>query len=75
MGLFAISDCRFNCHKRCAPKVPRDCLGEVIFNGGKMRNMLSNTERSFEAEQDALVFSSLIFQYLTSFYLSCQFFP
>uniref|UniRef100_A0A8C3MUT9 Serine/threonine-protein kinase n=1 Tax=Geospiza parvula TaxID=87175 RepID=A0A8C3MUT9_GEOPR len=26
-------DCRFNCHKRCAPKVPRDCLGEVIFNG------------------------------------------
>uniref|UniRef100_A0A8D2P2F7 Serine/threonine-protein kinase n=1 Tax=Zosterops lateralis melanops TaxID=1220523 RepID=A0A8D2P2F7_ZOSLA len=27
-------DCRFNCHKRCAPKVPRDCLGEVVFNGG-----------------------------------------
>ncbi|XP_062911640.1 serine/threonine-protein kinase D3 isoform X2 [Mobula hypostoma] len=26
-------DCRFNCHKRCAPKVPRDCLGEVVFNG------------------------------------------
>uniref|UniRef100_A0A8D0FU91 Serine/threonine-protein kinase n=1 Tax=Strix occidentalis caurina TaxID=311401 RepID=A0A8D0FU91_STROC len=26
-------DCRFNCHKRCASKVPRDCLGEVIFNG------------------------------------------
>uniref|UniRef100_A0A8D2P228 Serine/threonine-protein kinase n=1 Tax=Zosterops lateralis melanops TaxID=1220523 RepID=A0A8D2P228_ZOSLA len=32
-------DCRFNCHKRCAPKVPRDCLGEVVFNGGKMRNI------------------------------------
>lgn len=29
------SDCRFNCHKRCASKVPRDCLGEVDFNGGK----------------------------------------
>uniref|UniRef100_A0A8D0AKJ9 Serine/threonine-protein kinase n=1 Tax=Sander lucioperca TaxID=283035 RepID=A0A8D0AKJ9_SANLU len=28
-------DCRFNCHKRCASKVPRDCLGEVDFNGGK----------------------------------------
>uniref|UniRef100_A0A4W3KJ94 protein kinase C n=1 Tax=Callorhinchus milii TaxID=7868 RepID=A0A4W3KJ94_CALMI len=28
-------DCRFNCHKRCASKVPRDCLGEVLFNGGK----------------------------------------
>ncbi|KAG7276602.1 hypothetical protein CRUP_024323 [Coryphaenoides rupestris] len=27
-------DCRFNCHKRCASKVPRDCLGEVVFNGG-----------------------------------------
>uniref|UniRef100_A0A8C5GMA2 Serine/threonine-protein kinase n=1 Tax=Gouania willdenowi TaxID=441366 RepID=A0A8C5GMA2_GOUWI len=26
-------DCKFNCHKRCASKVPRDCLGEVDFNG------------------------------------------
>ncbi|XP_076874190.1 serine/threonine-protein kinase D3-like isoform X2 [Brachyhypopomus gauderio] len=26
-------DCKFNCHKRCAVKVPRDCLGEVVFNG------------------------------------------
>ncbi|XP_070612219.1 serine/threonine-protein kinase D1 isoform X1 [Erythrolamprus reginae] len=26
-------DCRFNCHKRCAPKVPNDCLGEVAING------------------------------------------
>uniref|UniRef100_A0ACB8GBT5 Uncharacterized protein n=1 Tax=Sphaerodactylus townsendi TaxID=933632 RepID=A0ACB8GBT5_9SAUR len=26
-------DCRFNCHKRCASKVPKDCLGEVVFNG------------------------------------------
>uniref|UniRef100_A0A8C3GQ13 protein kinase C n=1 Tax=Cairina moschata TaxID=8855 RepID=A0A8C3GQ13_CAIMO len=32
-------DCRFNCHKRCASKVPKDCLGEVTFNGGKMRNI------------------------------------
>uniref|UniRef100_A0A8D3BRH0 protein kinase C n=1 Tax=Scophthalmus maximus TaxID=52904 RepID=A0A8D3BRH0_SCOMX len=29
-------DCRFNCHKRCASKVPRDCLGEVDFNGGEL---------------------------------------
>uniref|UniRef100_A0A7N8YEK8 Protein kinase D3 n=1 Tax=Mastacembelus armatus TaxID=205130 RepID=A0A7N8YEK8_9TELE len=28
-------DCKFNCHKRCASKVPRDCLGEVDFNGEK----------------------------------------
>ncbi|XP_006626195.1 serine/threonine-protein kinase D3 isoform X2 [Lepisosteus oculatus] len=26
-------DCKFNCHKRCSSKVPRDCLGEVVFNG------------------------------------------
>lgn len=32
---FCFLDCRFNCHKRCASKVPRDCLGEVDFNGGK----------------------------------------
>uniref|UniRef100_A0A674ASC8 Serine/threonine-protein kinase n=1 Tax=Salmo trutta TaxID=8032 RepID=A0A674ASC8_SALTR len=28
-------DCKFNCHKRCAAKIPRDCLGEVSFNGGE----------------------------------------
>uniref|UniRef100_A0A672QKJ5 Protein kinase D1 n=1 Tax=Sinocyclocheilus grahami TaxID=75366 RepID=A0A672QKJ5_SINGR len=28
-------DCKFNCHKRCAPKVPNNCLGEVSRNGGK----------------------------------------
>ncbi|XP_028648739.1 serine/threonine-protein kinase D2 [Erpetoichthys calabaricus] len=26
-------DCKFNCHKRCAAKVPNDCLGETIING------------------------------------------
>ncbi|KAM9294225.1 serine/threonine-protein kinase D1 [Gastrophryne carolinensis] len=26
-------DCKFNCHKRCAPKVPHNCLGEVAING------------------------------------------
>lgn len=33
--VYHLADCRFNCHKRCASKVPRDCLGEVDFNGGK----------------------------------------
>uniref|UniRef100_A0A4W4F3H0 Serine/threonine-protein kinase n=1 Tax=Electrophorus electricus TaxID=8005 RepID=A0A4W4F3H0_ELEEL len=28
-------DCKFNCHKRCAYKVPNDCLGETI--GGTER--------------------------------------
>uniref|UniRef100_A0A669EK24 protein kinase C n=1 Tax=Oreochromis niloticus TaxID=8128 RepID=A0A669EK24_ORENI len=27
-------DCKFNCHKRCAQKVPNNCLGEVSKNGG-----------------------------------------
>ncbi|XP_069772799.1 serine/threonine-protein kinase D1 isoform X2 [Narcine bancroftii] len=26
-------DCKFNCHKRCAPKVPNNCLGEVAVDG------------------------------------------
>ncbi|CAK6437243.1 unnamed protein product [Pipistrellus nathusii] len=26
-------DCKFNCHKRCATRVPNDCLGEVLING------------------------------------------
>ncbi|XP_075699615.1 serine/threonine-protein kinase D1 [Rhinoderma darwinii] len=26
-------DCKFNCHKRCANKVPNNCLGEVAING------------------------------------------
>ncbi|XP_033851446.1 serine/threonine-protein kinase D2-like [Acipenser ruthenus] len=26
-------DCKFNCHKRCALKVPNDCLGEPLING------------------------------------------
>lgn len=33
--VFSSLDCKFNCHKRCAAKVPRDCLGEVDFNGGE----------------------------------------
>ncbi|XP_055993048.1 serine/threonine-protein kinase D2 [Sorex fumeus] len=26
-------DCKFNCHKRCATRVPNDCLGEALLNG------------------------------------------
>ncbi|POI34888.1 hypothetical protein CIB84_001360, partial [Bambusicola thoracicus] len=36
-------DCRFNCHKRCAPKVPNNCLGEVAINGdNNSRNNVSD---------------------------------
>uniref|UniRef100_A0A8C2ASC4 Serine/threonine-protein kinase n=1 Tax=Cyprinus carpio TaxID=7962 RepID=A0A8C2ASC4_CYPCA len=34
-------DCKFNCHKRCAPKVPNNCLGEVSRNGGKSNFSIS----------------------------------
>ncbi|MEQ2262982.1 hypothetical protein XENORESO_001636 [Xenotaenia resolanae] len=31
------ADCRFNCHKRCEPSVPRDCPGERrAVNGGDL---------------------------------------
>lgn len=36
-----VSDCKFNCHKRCAPKVPNNCLGEVSRNGGKSNFSIS----------------------------------
>uniref|UniRef100_A0A7N9ATL0 Serine/threonine-protein kinase n=1 Tax=Mastacembelus armatus TaxID=205130 RepID=A0A7N9ATL0_9TELE len=36
-------DCKFNCHKRCAYKVPNDCLGETIGGKGKYKR-LSNVE-------------------------------
>uniref|UniRef100_A0A8C6VUW5 protein kinase C n=1 Tax=Nothobranchius furzeri TaxID=105023 RepID=A0A8C6VUW5_NOTFU len=38
-------DCKFNCHKRCALKVPNNCLGEVSINGGKFQR--KNTQKSF----------------------------
>lgn len=31
---FLLLDCKFNCHKRCAYKVPNDCLGETIGGEG-----------------------------------------
>ncbi|XP_058490320.1 serine/threonine-protein kinase D2 isoform X1 [Solea solea] len=34
-------DCKFNCHKRCAYKVPNDCLGETIGENRSNCDMLS----------------------------------
>ncbi|KAL8219817.1 UNVERIFIED_CONTAM: Serine/threonine-protein kinase D2 [Gekko kuhli] len=43
-------DCKFNCHKRCATRVPNDCLGETQFNGSDvtMEDMsdLSESEKN-----------------------------
>uniref|UniRef100_A0A452QVL9 Serine/threonine-protein kinase n=1 Tax=Ursus americanus TaxID=9643 RepID=A0A452QVL9_URSAM len=41
-------DCRFNCHKRCASKVPNNCLGEVTINGGKKRSAVTSEETETE---------------------------
>lgn len=30
-------DCKFNCHKRCAYKVPNDCLGETLGGNESVR--------------------------------------
>ncbi|XP_033100333.1 serine/threonine-protein kinase D1-like [Anneissia japonica] len=38
VGLFRqgmqCKDCKFNCHKRCCEKVPKDCLGEAALREG-----------------------------------------
>lgn len=34
-------DCKFNCHKRCAYKVPNDCLGETIGDNKSNCDLLS----------------------------------
>uniref|UniRef100_A0A3P9KWU6 Serine/threonine-protein kinase n=1 Tax=Oryzias latipes TaxID=8090 RepID=A0A3P9KWU6_ORYLA len=44
-------DCKFNCHKRCASKVPRDCLGEVDFNGEPLSPSL-DSEVTMEVDND-----------------------
>ncbi|KAI5616451.1 serine/threonine-protein kinase D1 isoform X2 [Silurus asotus] len=48
-------DCKFNCHKRCAPKVPNNCLGEVSRNGGKYKLRVSTYLLSPGAELDMLM--------------------
>ncbi|KAH0631576.1 hypothetical protein JD844_005970 [Phrynosoma platyrhinos] len=46
-------DCKFNCHKRCATRVPNDCLGETLFNGGDV-TMEEPSDLS-EAEKNSLM--------------------
>ncbi|XP_061452913.1 serine/threonine-protein kinase D2 [Rhineura floridana] len=46
-------DCKFNCHKRCATRVPNDCLGETLFNGGDVQ--MEETSDLSEAEKNSLM--------------------
>uniref|UniRef100_A0A8D3A4U5 protein kinase C n=1 Tax=Scophthalmus maximus TaxID=52904 RepID=A0A8D3A4U5_SCOMX len=45
-------DCKFNCHKRCAAKIPRDCLGEVDFNGGESVSVSEETNDGGQSMDD-----------------------
>uniref|UniRef100_A0A3Q3LZT4 Serine/threonine-protein kinase n=1 Tax=Mastacembelus armatus TaxID=205130 RepID=A0A3Q3LZT4_9TELE len=51
-------DCKFNCHKRCAYKVPNDCLGETI---GDMLSPSTDPEvpMDYSSEYDASDKSSI----------------
>lgn len=44
-------DCRFNCHRRCVPDVPDECLGEVSNTDGEDGESFSQ-EGEDEAEND-----------------------
>ncbi|XP_053123793.1 serine/threonine-protein kinase D2 isoform X2 [Hemicordylus capensis] len=46
-------DCKFNCHKRCATRVPNDCLGETLFNGGDVP--MDDTSDLSEADKNSLM--------------------
>uniref|UniRef100_A0A3P9JUI8 non-specific serine/threonine protein kinase n=1 Tax=Oryzias latipes TaxID=8090 RepID=A0A3P9JUI8_ORYLA len=43
------SDCRFNCHRRCVPLVPRDCPGERRGDGYGEQQFLSLVSESVNA--------------------------
>uniref|UniRef100_A0A8C3FIP9 protein kinase C n=1 Tax=Chrysemys picta bellii TaxID=8478 RepID=A0A8C3FIP9_CHRPI len=45
-------DCKFNCHKRCATRVPNDCLGETLFNGGDASDLSDADKNSLMDESD-----------------------
>ncbi|XP_039181018.1 serine/threonine-protein kinase D2 [Crotalus tigris] len=46
-------DCKFNCHKRCATRVPNDCLGETSFNGGDVS--VEESSDLSEADKNSLM--------------------
>ncbi|XP_044209989.1 serine/threonine-protein kinase D2 isoform X1 [Thunnus albacares] len=57
-------DCKFNCHKRCAYKVPNDCLGETIGDNRSNCDMLSpsadpEVPMDYSSEYDASDKSSI----------------
>ncbi|XP_041429273.1 serine/threonine-protein kinase D1 isoform X1 [Xenopus laevis] len=45
-------DCKFNCHKRCAPRVPHNCLGEDAINGDLTDVMMEEGRDDYENRPD-----------------------
>ncbi|XP_038549211.1 serine/threonine-protein kinase D2 [Micropterus salmoides] len=57
-------DCKFNCHKRCAYKVPNDCLGETFGDNRSNCDMMSpsadpEVPMDYSSEYDASDKSSI----------------
>ncbi|XP_072278866.1 serine/threonine-protein kinase D3-like [Pyxicephalus adspersus] len=52
-------DCKFNCHKRCVPDVPDECLGEVSCTDGEDVEIF-NPETEDEVENDRPVSGSTL---------------
>ncbi|XP_038074705.1 serine/threonine-protein kinase D3-like isoform X3 [Patiria miniata] len=59
VGLFRqgiqCKDCKFNCHKRCAEKVPKDCLGEAPLHERESEDQekLNESDENEPEENDA----------------------
>uniref|UniRef100_S4R9R9 Uncharacterized protein n=1 Tax=Petromyzon marinus TaxID=7757 RepID=S4R9R9_PETMA len=47
-------DCKFNCHNRCAAKVPKECIGETLFNGGRVLFYATSSSKYSSQSQNAL---------------------
>ncbi|XP_058867780.1 serine/threonine-protein kinase D3-like [Acipenser ruthenus] len=56
LGLFRqglqCSDCKFNCHKRCLPLLPSDCVGERGSFNGEVADAEMTSCLSSDAEED-----------------------
>ncbi|XP_021352183.1 serine/threonine-protein kinase D3-like isoform X4 [Mizuhopecten yessoensis] len=52
-------DCRFNCHKKCAQYVPKDCTGEMLqYEGAPEPSEMGDTNSTIDTDNtDALSFS------------------
>ncbi|XP_076145017.1 protein kinase D4 isoform X1 [Alosa pseudoharengus] len=49
------ADCRFNCHRRCAPLVPNNCLGEARFtNGGDSESGWNRMDVDMESSVESV---------------------